>query len=31
MPKRRDFDQEYDMDVELLLAYMKFFEEDTEE
>jgi len=31
MPKRGDFDQEYDMDAELLLADMEFFEEDTEE
>lgn len=30
-PKRGDFDQEYDMDAELLLADMEFFEEDTEE
>lgn len=31
LPKRGDFDQEYDMDAELLLADMEFFEEDTEE
>jgi len=31
MPKRGDFDQEYDMDAELLLADMEFFEEDTDE
>lgn len=31
LPKRGDFDQEYDMDAELLLADMEFFEEDTPE
>ena len=31
LPKRGDFDQEYDMDAELLLADMEFFDEDTEE
>lgn len=31
LPKRGDFDQEYDMDAELLLADMEFFEEDTDE
>jgi transcriptional adapter 2-alpha len=31
MPKRGDFDQEYDMDAELLLADMEFFEEETGE
>lgn len=31
LPKRGDFDQEYDMDAELLLADMEFFEDDTEE
>lgn len=30
-PKRGDFDQEYDMDAELLLADMEFFDEDNEE
>jgi transcriptional adapter 2-alpha len=29
MPKRGDFDQEYDMDADLLLADMEFFEDDT--
>ena len=31
LPKRGDFDQEYDMDAELLLADMEFFDEDTTE
>lgn len=31
MAKRGDFDQEYDMDAELLLTDMEFFEEDTPE
>ena len=31
MPKRGDFEQEYDMDAELLLADMEFFEDDTPE
>lgn len=30
-PKRGDFEQEYDMDAELLLADMEFFEDDTPE
>jgi hypothetical protein len=30
MPKRGDFDQEYDMDADLLLADMEFFDDDTE-
>ncbi len=30
-PKRGDFDQEYDMDAELLLADMEFHEDDTPE
>ena len=30
MPKRGDFDQEYDMDADLLLADMEFFEDDIE-
>ena len=29
LPKRGDFEQEYDMDAELLLADMEFFEDDT--
>lgn len=31
LPKRGDFEQEYDMDAELLLADMEFFEDDTPE
>lgn len=31
MAKRGDFDQEYDMDAELLLTDMEFFEDDTAE
>lgn len=30
MPKRGDFEQEYDMDADLLLADMEFFDDDTE-
>lgn len=30
LPKRGDFEQEYDMDAELLLADMEFFDDDTE-
>ena len=30
-PKRGDFDQEYDMDAELLLADMEFFDDDNDE
>jgi transcriptional adapter 2-alpha len=30
-PKRGDFDQEYDMDAELLLADMEFHDDDTPE
>ena len=30
-PKRGDFDQEYDMDADLLLADMEFFDDDTNE
>ena len=30
MPKREDFEQEYDMDADLLLADMEFFDDDTE-
>jgi transcriptional adapter 2-alpha len=30
MPKRGDFDQEYDMDADLLLADMEFLDDDTE-
>ena len=30
MPKRGDFDHEYDMDADLLLADMEFFDDDTE-
>jgi len=29
MPKRGDFDYEYDMDAELLLADMEYFNEDS--
>ena len=29
MEKRGDFEQEYDMDAELLLTDMEFFEDDT--
>ena len=31
LPKRGDFEQEYDMDAELLLADMEFFDDDTPE
>ena len=31
LPKRGDFEHEYDMDAELLLADMEFFEDDTPE
>ena len=31
MPKRGDFEQEYDMDADLLLADMEFFDDDTEQ
>ena len=31
MPKRGDFEVEYDNDAELLLAEMEFTDEDTEE
>lgn len=30
MPKRGDFEHEYDIDADLLLADMEFFEDDTE-
>lgn len=30
-PKRGDFEHEYDMDADLLLADMEFFEDDTPE
>ena len=31
MPKRGDFEQEYDQDADLLLADMEFFDDDTED
>lgn len=31
LPKRGDFEQEYDMDAELLLADMEFFDDDNKD